>query len=190
MKTYEQQIRLPYGIGTRVFFIDGDKVYAGDVFSYGYYEDGLHVSIKKYRPYPTARDEFVHASAEAIGRTIFESNTEAIRALADRLNRKAKKQAARQKRLAAEKKRLKKAERAIVEWQAEYECLERTFEDLRKDYDALEKRMQHLCSSKFIASFDEVDPRTGQYVRDIQDADKFGYAYDRILKHFGDGEKG
>lgn len=41
----------------------------------------------------------------------------------------------------------------------------------RHDYDALMKRFRHLLESDFIRSFDEYDPKTGTYKRDISEAD-------------------
>lgn len=41
----------------------------------------------------------------------------------------------------------------------------------RDEYDALLKRFRHLLESDFIRSFDEYDPRTGTYKRDIVEAD-------------------
>ena len=42
---------------------------------------------------------------------------------------------------------------------------------LRKEHDALLKRFRHLLKSDFIRSFDEYDPRTQTYKRDITEAD-------------------
>ncbi len=36
----------------------------------------------------------------------------------------------------------------------------------------LEDRLRHLCESEFIASFDQMDLQTHEYMRDISDADK------------------
>ena len=36
---------------------------------------------------------------------------------------------------------------------------------------ALERRLRHLLESEFVRQFDEVDPRTHEYIRDIRDAD-------------------
>ncbi|MBO7309527.1 MAG: hypothetical protein J6V38_07855 [Kiritimatiellae bacterium] len=41
----------------------------------------------------------------------------------------------------------------------------------RDEYDALLKRFRHLLESDFIRSFDEYDPRTQTYKRDIIEAD-------------------
>ena len=41
----------------------------------------------------------------------------------------------------------------------------------RDEYDALLKRFRHLLESDFIRSFDECDPRSGTYKRDITEAD-------------------
>lgn len=40
--------------------------------------------------------------------------------------------------------------------------------------EALEKRLKHLLQSNFIASFDEVDIKTKEYKRDINEADLIG----------------
>ena len=42
-------------------------------------------------------------------------------------------------------------------------------DDLNK---SLEDRLHHLCESEFIASFDQIDPQTHEYERNISDADK------------------
>lgn len=41
----------------------------------------------------------------------------------------------------------------------------------RDEYDALLKRFRHLLESDFIRSFDQYDPRTQTYKRDIAEAD-------------------
>lgn len=49
------------------------------------------------------------------------------------------------------------------------------FEDhsiLKNEFDSLRKRFHHLLKSKFIASFDEWNPKTNDYKRDISEADK------------------
>ena len=40
------------------------------------------------------------------------------------------------------------------------------------EYELLLKRFRHLMKSETIASYDEVDPRTGEYKRDIKELDK------------------
>lgn len=42
----------------------------------------------------------------------------------------------------------------------------------RDEYEALLRRFRHLLQSDFIHSFDEYDPKTGTYKRDIAEADK------------------
>lgn len=42
----------------------------------------------------------------------------------------------------------------------------------RDEHESLLKRFQHLLESDFIRSFDEYDPKTGTYKRDISEADK------------------
>ena len=42
----------------------------------------------------------------------------------------------------------------------------------RAEYEGLLKRFRHMLESDFIASFDEVEPFTGKYKRDIAEADK------------------
>lgn len=42
----------------------------------------------------------------------------------------------------------------------------------RDEHEALLRRFRHLLQSDFIRSFDEVDPKTGTYKRDISEADK------------------
>ena len=39
------------------------------------------------------------------------------------------------------------------------------------EYELLLKRFRHLMESETIASYDEVDPRTGEYKRDIKELD-------------------
>ncbi len=58
--------------------------------------------------------------------------------------------------------------------------LKRTVEDdkkeiseLKKQNDALTRRLNHLLSSKSISRFDEVDPQTHKYKHDINEADNF-----------------
>lgn len=41
--------------------------------------------------------------------------------------------------------------------------------------ESLVNRYRHLCESEFIASFDQVDPQTHEYVRNISEADKLVY---------------
>ena len=43
---------------------------------------------------------------------------------------------------------------------------------LRDEHEALLRRFRHLLESDFIRSFDEVDPLTGVYKRNIAEADK------------------
>ena len=43
---------------------------------------------------------------------------------------------------------------------------------LRRERNTLEYRLQHLLLSDYIRSFDKKDIRTGEYVKDIKDADK------------------
>lgn len=42
---------------------------------------------------------------------------------------------------------------------------------LRDEYESLLKRFRHLLESDFIRSFDEYDPKTGTWKRDISEAD-------------------
>jgi hypothetical protein len=41
----------------------------------------------------------------------------------------------------------------------------------REEHESLLKRFRHLLESDFIRSFDEYDPKTGTYKRDISEAD-------------------
>lgn len=41
----------------------------------------------------------------------------------------------------------------------------------REEYESLLKRFRHLLESDYIRSFDEVKPGTGEYKRDIREAD-------------------
>lgn len=60
--------------------------------------------------------------------------------------------------------------------------LEKVNEVLRQETEILEGRLRHLLSSHFIASFDEVDPRTKEYIRDISLLDLKGGGLDQLLK--------
>lgn len=44
--------------------------------------------------------------------------------------------------------------------------------DSRKEYELLLKRFRHLLKSDVIRLYDEVDPRTGKYKRDIKELDR------------------
>lgn len=50
-------------------------------------------------------------------------------------------------------------------------------DDLEKEVEALFKRLQHLLQSKTVQMFDEKNPRTGEYVRDIRRLDTYGLPY-------------
>lgn len=45
------------------------------------------------------------------------------------------------------------------------------FADLAREKSALENRLNHLLESEYIRQFDEKDPETGEYKRDIKGAD-------------------
>lgn len=45
----------------------------------------------------------------------------------------------------------------------------------RDEHESLLKRFRHLLESDFIRSFDEYDPKTGTYKRDISEADTVAY---------------
>lgn len=49
--------------------------------------------------------------------------------------------------------------------------LEKLCNNLEKTRVSLTKRMRHLLQSDFIKSYDEIYPRTGEYVRDINELD-------------------
>jgi len=62
---------------------------------------------------------------------------------------------------------------------AEMQCRYNVVYDPRKgrgatvtEYELLLKRFRHLLKSETIASYDEVDPRTGEYKRDIEELDR------------------
>lgn len=44
--------------------------------------------------------------------------------------------------------------------------------ELTVESDPIIKRLRHLLESEYIRSFDEIDPRTQEYKRDIREADK------------------
>ena len=57
-----------------------------------------------------------------------------------------------------------------------------------KEYELLLKRFRHLLESNIIALYDEIDPRTKEYKRDIKKLDiLFGQAIKRIIE--GEGIK-
>lgn len=57
-----------------------------------------------------------------------------------------------------------------MNWLLRYMEFKQLYEGLK--YIALEKRMKHLLLSPYIRSFDEVNPVTKEYMRDINDAGK------------------
>lgn len=55
----------------------------------------------------------------------------------------------------------------------------------REEHESLLKRFRHLLESDFIRSFDEYDPKTGTYKRDISEADIVAYVIRcRRCEHF------
>lgn len=52
-----------------------------------------------------------------------------------------------------------------------------TYEQLEEHIERLERRLKHLLQSKTIQLFDEVDPRTGDYKRNIKRLDTYGVHY-------------
>lgn len=48
----------------------------------------------------------------------------------------------------------------------------KSIEELEYEKACISKRLSHLLESNTIKSFDEVDPRTQEYKRDIREADK------------------
>ncbi len=62
-------------------------------------------------------------------------------------------------------------------------CL-RLIKELTETIESLRKRIQHLCASEFITSFDEVDTKTKAYKKDIAEADRIFKEYQRLeAKH-------
>lgn len=51
-------------------------------------------------------------------------------------------------------------------------CVPTATSELTVESDPIIKRLRHLLESEYIRSFDEVDPRTQEYKRDIREADK------------------
>ena len=45
----------------------------------------------------------------------------------------------------------------------------------REEYESLLRRFKHLLESDIIALYDEVDPKTGEYKRDIKELDNIIY---------------
>ena len=45
----------------------------------------------------------------------------------------------------------------------------------KKFFDCIERRLKHLLQSKFIALFDAHKPRSDDYARDIEEADKIAF---------------
>lgn len=58
----------------------------------------------------------------------------------------------------------------------------------RAEYEQLLKRFRHLLESDFISSFSEVEPFTGQYKRDIAEADKVEPVRHGRWRHLGGDE--
>ena len=52
--------------------------------------------------------------------------------------------------------------------------------ELNERSEVVRRRMHHLFRSKFIASFDEIDPKTKEYKRDIAEADKLVEENERL----------
>ena len=48
------------------------------------------------------------------------------------------------------------------------------FRLLKEENESLRRRLQHLLESEYIRSFDEINPRTHTYKRDIREADAGG----------------
>lgn len=55
----------------------------------------------------------------------------------------------------------------------ENNVLKRALKESHETENRLRKRLIHLFQSDFISSFDEIDRKTGEYIRDIKEADKF-----------------
>lgn len=51
------------------------------------------------------------------------------------------------------------------------------YSELEKWADALEKRLRHLLTSETVRLFDEVEPKTGHYKRNIRRLDTYGVHY-------------
>lgn len=58
----------------------------------------------------------------------------------------------------------------------------------RAEYESLLKRFRHLLESNFISSFARVEPFTGQYKRDIAEADKVEPVRHGRWRHMGGDE--
>lgn len=68
----------------------------------------------------------------------------------------------------------------LLEWRSidevdMYQIKSESVEALRKEYEILLRRFRHLLKSEIIALYDEVDPRTKKYKRDIKELDNFIY---------------
>ena len=57
-----------------------------------------------------------------------------------------------------------------------------SMEELKAEIASLEARLKHLLTSKTISLFDEKDPRTGEYLREIWRLDSYG-THQRIREH-------
>ena len=57
-----------------------------------------------------------------------------------------------------------------------------SMEELKAEIASLEARLKHLLTSKTISLFDEKDPQTGEYLREIWRLDSYG-THQRIREH-------
>lgn len=57
-----------------------------------------------------------------------------------------------------------------------------SIEELKAEIASLEARLEHLLTSKTISLFDEKDPQTGEYLREIWRLDSYG-THQRIREH-------
>lgn len=71
----------------------------------------------------------------------------------------------------SQEQRIKELTDELTRKETEYNELYELCESYRLDNESVRRRMQHLCQSKFIASFDEVDRKTKEYKRNIAEAD-------------------
>ena len=61
--------------------------------------------------------------------------------------------------------------RKMTDLEADLMIAKARIEELERERDILEKRLRHLLESKTICMFDELKPRTGEYLRDIKTLD-------------------
>lgn len=65
----------------------------------------------------------------------------------------------------------------MIDCMAPLDQLIQKYEAAEREGAALRERLRHLLTSKTVQMFDEKDPHTGEYVRDIRRLDTYGLPY-------------